>query len=74
MSLRNKLANLIRDNPTVKTIVTPNTWMYFPGGIHPIETSIHRLLILEKKSERKVEICLMDFSDCYLRANEIILF
>lgn len=74
LEIRNKLAKLIKDNPAVKTVVTPHTWMYFPGGISPIETFIDAVLLKENNSERTVEICLTAFSDCFLRANEIYIF
>lgn len=74
VGIRDNLANLIRNNPTAKTVITPHMNMYFPEGIRPVETSLGSIILFEKISGMYVEIDLRSFSSCYLRANEICIF
>ena len=72
--LKEKLAKLVRENPSVTTVCTPHTEIYFPGGIRPIKTSMDQLILQDKESAAYTKIYLPDFAICFIRSNQIVLF
>lgn len=69
-----KLARIVRENTTITILNLPGAQVYFPGGIKAENISNINVLLMDRNSPTYVKIFLPQFTGCFIRANELVIF